>query len=152
MPFADGSFNGAYSMNVSMNIADKSALYREIHRVLKGGAWLVLSELAQGEGAELDYPTPWARSARSSFLATPEETRRGLIEHGFDVLQLRETSEEARAFGARSRALVERGEKPPHRAVMLIHGGIAAQATANVSHGLAEGRIVPIEVLARKRA
>ena len=32
MPFADGSFDGAYSMNVSMNIADKSAFYREIHR------------------------------------------------------------------------------------------------------------------------
>lgn len=152
MPFADGSFVGAYSMNVSMNIADKSALYRELHRVLTRGAWLVLSELAQGEGAEVDYPTPWARSAQGSFLSTPEETRRGLIEHGFDVLQLRETSDEARAFGARSRALVERGEKPPHRAVMLIHGDIAAQAMANVSRGLAEGRIVPIEVLAQKRA
>jgi len=38
MPFADGSFDGAYSMNVSMNIADKSAFYHEIHRVLKPGA------------------------------------------------------------------------------------------------------------------
>lgn len=28
MPFADASFDGAYSMNVSMNIADKGALYR----------------------------------------------------------------------------------------------------------------------------
>jgi ubiquinone/menaquinone biosynthesis C-methylase UbiE len=152
MPFADGSFDGAYSMNVSMNISDKSALYRELHRVLKDGAWLVLSELAQGAGAEVDYPTPWARSATASFLSTPEETRRGLTGHGFEVLQMRDTSDEARAFGAHSRALVERGEKPPHRAVMLIHGEIAAQAMANVARGLAEGRIVPIEVLARKRA
>jgi hypothetical protein len=68
------------------------------------------------------------------------------------VLQVRDTSDEARAFGARSRALVERGEKPPHRAVMLIHGAIAAQAMANVARGLAEKRIVPLEVLARKRA
>jgi ubiquinone/menaquinone biosynthesis C-methylase UbiE len=34
MPFADASFDGAYSMNVSMNIADKGDFYREIHRVL----------------------------------------------------------------------------------------------------------------------
>src|SRR3990170_3178897 len=88
MPFADGGFDGAYSMNVSMNIADKGAFYREIRRVLKPRAWLLLSELAKGEGGELDYPTPWAGSARTSFLSTPEETRRGLLEAGFDVVRL----------------------------------------------------------------
>ena len=38
MPFADASFDGAYSMNVSMNIADKAGFYKEIHRVLRPGA------------------------------------------------------------------------------------------------------------------
>src|SRR5262245_15384094 len=152
MPFLDASFDGAYSMNVSMNIADKMAFYREIHRVLKPGAWLVLSEIAKGEGGILDYPTPWATSARTSFLSTPEETRHGLLGAGFDVIRLRSTLEEARAFGARSRVMVERGEKPPHRAVMLIHGEIASQAMSNTSHGLSEGRIIPIEVMAQKRA
>jgi ubiquinone/menaquinone biosynthesis C-methylase UbiE len=151
MPFGDASFGGAYSMNVSMNIADKGALYREIHRVLKPGGWLVLSEVAKGEGGQRDFPTPWAASAHTSFLSTPEETRRGLRDAGFDVMRLRDTLEEAKAFGARSRAMVERGEKPPHRAVILIHGEVAAQATANTSRGLSEARIVPIEVLARKR-
>jgi ubiquinone/menaquinone biosynthesis C-methylase UbiE len=151
MPFANASFDGAYSMNVSMNIADKGEFYGEIYRVLKPGAWLVLSEIAKGEGADLDYPTPWASSVRTSFLSTPEETRRVLVEAGFDVVRLRSTLEEARAFGARARAMVERGEQPPHRAVMLIHGEIATQAMANTSRGLSEGRIVPIEVLGRKR-
>ncbi len=150
MPFAEASFDGAYSMNVSMNIADKAALYREIARVLKPGAWLVLSEIARGDGAELDFPTPWARTAASSFLCTPDDTRQGLLEAGFEVLRLHSTLEQARAFAARSRALVERGEKPPHRAVMLIHGDMAAQAMANSARGLSEGRVVPIEVLARK--
>jgi ubiquinone/menaquinone biosynthesis C-methylase UbiE len=151
MPFADAAFDGAYSMNVSMNVADKGALYREIHRVLKPGAWLVLSEVAKGEGADLDYPTPWASSAHTSFLSTPEETRRGLLAADFEVIRLHSTLEEARAFGARSRAMVERGEKPLQRAVMLIHGEIANQATANATRGLAEGRMIPIEVFARKR-
>ena len=37
MPFGDGSFDKAYSMNVSMNIADKAGFYGEIGRVLKTG-------------------------------------------------------------------------------------------------------------------
>lgn len=150
MPFGDASFDGAYSMNVSMNIADKRALYREIRRVLKPGAWLLLSEVAKGSGGELDYPTAWAASARTSFLATPEETRSGLAEAGFEVLQLDDALERNLAFGERSRAMVQRGEKPPHRAVALIHGEMAPQAAANMARGLKERRIVPIEVLARK--
>lgn len=151
MPFPESSFDGAYSMNVSMNIADKHAFYREIHRVLRPGAWLLLSEIAKGEGGELDYPTPWAASAHTSFLSTPEETRSGLEESGFDVIRLHSTLEEVRAFLARSRAMVERGEKPPQRAVMLIHGELATKAMANTAQGFAEARIVPIEVLALKR-
>ena len=150
MPCADGSFDGAYSMNVSMNIDDKSAFYREILRVLKPGGWLALSEIAKGEGVELDYPTPWARSASTSFLSTPEETRRDLLRAGFDVIRLHGTREEALAFGARARAIVERGEKPPSRAAMLMDREIASQAMANVSRGFSEERIIPIEVLARK--
>jgi len=152
MPFAAASFEGAYSMNVSMNIADKPALYREIHRMLKPGGWLMLSELAKGPGAPLDYPTPWAASAQTSFLATPEETTRGLEAAGFEVLRIGDSAEKVKAYGARSREMVARGEKPPHRAVMLIHGENARAAMANSNRGVLEARIVPIEVLARKRA
>jgi ubiquinone/menaquinone biosynthesis C-methylase UbiE len=151
MPFADASFDGAYSMNVSMNIADKAALYREIRRVLKPGGWLMLSELAQGPGAPLDYPTPWAATAESSFLSTPEETKEGLESAGFEIVEFRETAEEVKAWGARSKALVDAGGKPPHRTVQLIHGDKALPAMRNSSRGVAEGRIVPIEVLCRRK-
>ena len=151
MPFADASFDGAYSMNVSMNIADKAAFYAEIRRVLKPGAWLALSEVAQGPGLQPDYPTPWAASAQSSFLSTPAETRRGLDAAGFEVLQFRDTVAEAKAYAARSRASVERGEKPPHRAVQLIHAEIAPLAMKNSGRALAEDRVIPLEIFCRKR-
>lgn len=150
MPFADASFDGAYSMNVAMNIADRAGFYAEIHRVLRPGGWLVLSEIAEGPNGRPAYPTPWARTAESSFLATPAQTREGLEAAGFTVSSLRETTEQALAFGARSRAMVERGEKPPHRAVQLIHGDLAQEAMANTARGLAESRLVPIEVFCRK--
>jgi ubiquinone/menaquinone biosynthesis C-methylase UbiE len=150
LPFDDAAFDGAYSMNVSMNIADKAGLYRELWRVLKPGGWLALSEIARGSGPDIDYPTPWAATAASSFLSTPEQTRQGLLDAGFELLRLEDTLDKARDYGARSRALVAQGGKPMHRAVMLIHGGVAAAAMANSSRATAEGRVLPIEVLARK--
>ena len=37
MPYADASFDGAWTQHSTMNIEDKEALYSEIHRVLKPG-------------------------------------------------------------------------------------------------------------------
>jgi len=151
MPFADATFDGGYSINVSMNIADKAAFYRDLHRVIKPGAWLLLAEIVKGPAGDVDYPTPWAATARTSFLSTPEETRRGLEHAGFDVVRMASSLEAARAFAAKSRAMVERGERPPQRSVALIHGDIAQQAMANSARAISEGRMVPIEVLARKQ-
>ena len=150
MPFDDASFDGAYSMNVSMNIEDKAAFYREINRVLKPGAWLVLSEIAKGPGGELDFPTPWAKTAESSFLATPKATREGLEAAGFKKISLRDAISESEDFAARSREMVEHGLKPPHRAVRLVHGENAAEAAANSSRGLKNGCTIPIEVMCVK--
>jgi ubiquinone/menaquinone biosynthesis C-methylase UbiE len=149
MPFEAASFAGAYSMNVSMNIADKTALYRELRRVLKPGGWLVLSEVARGPGGPMLYPTPWAATGESSFLQTPEETKAGLEAAGFRVERIVDRTPQAKAYGARVREMVERGEKPPHRAVELIHGGNAKTMMANMAAGQKEGRIQPIEVFAR---
>ncbi len=151
MPFAAQSFDGAYSMNVSMNIEDKPALYREIHRVLRPGGWLLLSEIAQGPNSGLEYPTPWACTAASSFLATPEQTQQGLEGAGFDVVSMQDTLAESREFGARSKEIVDQGGKPPHRAVTLIHGDIAPAAASNTAEGVRDGRIIPIEVYCVRR-
>ena len=150
MPFPDASFEGAYSMNVSMNIADKAGLYREIRRVLKPGAWFVLSEIAQGPAGAPSYPTPWAKTAETSFLTTPEETRDALAAAGFTILQSRDAVADAAAFTARARAMIARGEKPPFHAVYLIHGDLAREMAANGARDLAAGKIIPIEILCRR--
>jgi hypothetical protein len=118
---------------------------------LKPGGWLLPSEIARGDGPEPQYPMPWAATAAASFLATPQQTADGLAAAGFELLQLRSTREQALAFGARSRAAVARGEKPPHRAVMVVHAELAKAAMANSARALADGGVEPIEVLARRR-
>jgi hypothetical protein len=135
-----------------MNIGDKDAFIREIHRVLSPGAWLALSEIARGEGGEPDYPTPWAAGPQTSFLSTADETCQRLTEAGFEVERVHHTREASLEFGARARAIVERGEKPPHRSVVLIHGEhIGRQAMTNSARAVADGRLDPIELFARKR-
>lgn len=146
MPFPDQRFDGAYSMNVSMNIEDTAALYQELYRVLKPGGWLVLSELAQGPNGKPDYPTPWAKTPASSFLATPDQTRTTLEANGFTVESMQDTVAETLAFGARIREMVALGQKSPHRAVTLIHGEIAPQAMANTAQAIRQGSLIPIEV------
>ena len=63
---------------------------------------------------------------------------------------MRDTKQVALDFGARSRAMVERGEKPPHRSVFLMHGELGPEVMANVARGLNEDKIIPIEVFCRK--
>ena len=150
MPFADASFDGAYSMNVSMNIADKPGFYREVRRVLKPGAWFVLAEIARGPAGAPTYPTPWARTADTSFLSTPDATHDALAAAGFTIVKSRDTAAEAAAFTARARALIARGEKPPFHAVYLIHGDLAREMAANGARDLAAGKTIPIEILCRR--
>lgn len=150
MPFDDDRFDGAYSMNVSMNIEDKAAFYREIFRVLRPGAWLVLSEIAKGPDGQLQFPTPWAKTGTSSFLATPEATTKGLEATGFTSITLRDTTREALDFAKRSREKTDQGGKPPHRAVRLVHGDMAAAASANSGRGLRDGATIPIEIACLK--
>jgi ubiquinone/menaquinone biosynthesis C-methylase UbiE len=149
MPFPDASFAGAYSMNVSMNIADKAGLYREVRRVLKPGAWFVLAEITQGPEGAPSYPTPWARTAETSFLSTPAATHDALAAAGFTIVKSRDTAAAAAAFTARARALIAGGEKPPFHAVYLIHGDLAREMAANGARDLAAGKIIPIEILCR---
>ena len=56
---------------MQMNIADKTALYREIHRVLKpSGAWW-FQDIVKGAGGEIITPVPWASAPEHSHLVPP---------------------------------------------------------------------------------
>src|SRR5688500_12589052 len=48
LPFADASFDGAYTQHVTMNVADRGRFFDEAARVLKPGAFFALTEHGLG--------------------------------------------------------------------------------------------------------
>jgi len=150
LPFADHSFDVAYTQHVAMNIADKPRLYAEAFRVLRPGARFGLYDLLQGPGGDALYPAPWAREAAASFLATPDELRALLERAGFEILSWQDRSEPARAWLAAQRRRLREAGPPPLGLAMLLGPNFAAMAR-NQARNLEEGRVTPTEVICRRR-
>lgn len=92
LPFDDASFDMAWCQNVTMNIEDKAAFYREIARVLKPGGRFTSTEMATGAAGPPHFPLPWARVPEISFLVPQEEMRAALEAAGFRIVEWRDTS------------------------------------------------------------
>jgi ubiquinone/menaquinone biosynthesis C-methylase UbiE len=150
MPFADSSFDIAYTQHVAMNIADKAALYREVARVLKPRGKFGIYDLLQGEGGSVLFPVPWAQDASTSFLASPVEMRALLSEAGFDITGWNDTSEIGKEwFKAVNKRLAESGPSPLGFQVLL--GADFGAMAKNQVRNLIEDRIRPTEIICVKR-
>jgi len=149
LPVPDNEFDRAYSQNVIMNIADKPQFYREAFRALKPGGVLALSNLCAGTGEALIYPVPWADTAETSFLATPQEMEADLRAAGFEIVSFRNTTAEVEAATRRNRERLESGPLPA-LGTHLILGAQLRQMQINSSLNLEQGKVATVEALVRK--
>lgn len=149
MPFDDAAFDLLWTQHVSMNIADKDALYREMWRVLKPGGKLAFYDVLEGFGGPVYYPVPWARESSTSFLVSPELFRKALEEIGFEILLWRDTTETCRSWFSHLGDKI-RTEGYPPLGIHLLLGPDFRIMAQNQVRNLDEGRIALIEAVVRR--
>ncbi|MEX0809974.1 MAG: methyltransferase domain-containing protein [Dongiaceae bacterium] len=150
MPFADSAFDGAYTMHVAMNIADKPALYRDIHRVLKPGAIFGLYDILAGPVREpLAFPVPWSSTAETSFLAPIGEMVAMLEQAGFEILVRTDRTPFAQQFIVRQRERAAAG-LPPLGSIVVM-GERFREKIDNLVANIETGRCTPWEIVCRRR-
>lgn len=150
LPFELETFDGAYQLHVGMNIADKTALAIEVHRVLRPGSFYAIYDvMATGEDP-LTYPVPWASTAETSFVAPPEVYREALVAAGFTVTAERNRAEFALEFFERIRAAAAAGGSANVLGLHLVMGDNFAEKVGNMIANLRAGRIAPVELIARR--
>lgn len=150
MPFEDAFFDHAYMLHVGMNIADKTALFAEVARVLKPGANFGVYDVMRIADGELTFPVPWATTAETSAVATPTAYKDALLAAGFKVRAERNREAFALEFFEQLRAKVAAAGGPPPLGLHLLMGESAPLKVKNMIENISAGRIAPVEIIASK--
>lgn len=149
LPFPHAHFDRALSHNVIMNIADKARFYAEAYRVLKPGGALALMNLIAGPTGTPHYPTPWAASAASSFLATLDETRAQIEAAGFRIVTLEDTTGRTRT-SRQAQAQQIRAGAIPVLGAHLVMGSRVSAFRLNTARSEEEGSLRSMAALVLK--
>jgi SAM-dependent methyltransferase len=150
MPFESEAFDGGYMMHVGMNIADKTGLFREVHRVLRPGAVFGVYDVMRFKDGALSFPVPWAETAATSAVAPPAAYRRALEDAGFAIEGERNRRDYALAFFEEMTARAKAAGGPPPLGIHVLMGPSTAGKIGNVVENIASGRVAPVEIIARK--
>jgi len=150
MPFKDNTFDGAYMLHVGMNIADKSKLAAEVHRVLKPGALFGIYDVMRVGAGDLQYPVPWAATPDANAATSPDDYKSALARAGFTVIGERNRRDFALAFFDDLRAKVSAKGGPPPLGLHILMGETAPFKVQNMIANISAGRIAPVEIIARR--
>jgi ubiquinone/menaquinone biosynthesis C-methylase UbiE len=148
LPFAAGSFDGAYLFHVGMNIEDKADLFREVRRVLAASGVFGIYDVMRLADGDLHYPVPWTSSAEASFVDYAASYRRLLAAAGFEVVKERNRRDFALETFAQMRARGAAGAPPP-LGLHIVMGASAGQKVKNMMGDIAAGVIAPFEIICR---
>jgi len=149
LPFYDENFDGIWSIQMNMNIHDKPAWLKELHRVLKPGGRLVLYEVCGNVNTPPYFPVPWAQDATMSNLITPDQFRETIIEADFAIDAWHDKTD--LAYNAFAQVPEPTNESIlPELGVHLLVGQDILTKAYNLRRNLEEERVSLIEAVAVK--
>jgi SAM-dependent methyltransferase len=148
MPFDPGSFDVVWTQYALMNIADKTRLVQEAHRVLRPEGSLVCGAIMAGPVPEVYFPVFWANDATLNFLSSPEAFRHLVVATGFTERAWEDVTAWAMAMGRRRQAATQ-GERPLLGLHVVIAGDVP-QMAANVLRNFEEGRTMAIRAVYKR--
>lgn len=144
---ASGSFDVATMLHVGMNMADKAAVFAEVHRLLVPGGVFGIYDLMGSN--ELTYPQPWANEAAGSFVDTATGYRAALEGAGFQIE--REQDKSGPALAAMAGQGKAQRERPTPLGIPIILGSDPADRIGNVMAAMGAGALAPMLLVARRR-
>ncbi len=151
LPFASGTFDGAYMLHVGMNVPDKASVFASVRRVLRPGAVFGIYDVMRDRDGELRFPVPWAPTAALSFVDTAANYRAFLEDAGFIIMKQRDRREFAVQFFQQLKARAAQSG-PPLLGLQLLMGADSQLKIANMIANLEAGLISPNEIIARAPA
>jgi len=149
LPFEDDYFDGIWSLQMNMNVEDKSAWLKETYRVLKPGGRAILYEVCSHTNTPLYFPVPWAQDSSMSFLVPPEIFRDLITSAGFDIQEWNDKTDLAQKAFANAKEPVAEPSLPALGVYLLVGDDIQTKAY-NLHRNLDEERVSLIETLAVK--
>lgn len=146
LPFEDASFDGAWTIQMMMNIDQKQALLNEVKRVLKPGAKFVIYEVMAGDNQAPYFPVPWAQSADNSCLCSQAELKTLLAASGFEIETWVDKTDLARQAFAGMSPPSSDSKLPPLGVHFLVGDDILTKAY-NLKRNLNEGRVTLVQAV-----
>lgn len=146
----DESYDRVYSQSALMNVADKAACCREIRRVLKPGGVVAISVVGSGPAGAPHYPLPFASDPETGFLCSPEEMRRLLTITGLEIVSFKDSTAEIVAQQAEHRQRLQTEGLPALGWHVLMGSERSRSLQINAARSFEEGRLVELEILARR--
>jgi len=149
LPFDDNTFDGAWSIQMNMNIEDKPGWLKEVYRVLKPGGRAVLYEVCGNINTPVYFPVPWAQDSSMSFLLPPKLFRDVITSAGFEIEVWNDKTDLAqKAF---AHVTEPTGEQDlPELGVHLLVGSDIRTKAYNLHRNLDDERVSLIETVAVK--
>ena len=146
--FADGAFDVVWTQHVAMNVADRSALYAQVARLLAPAGRFAMYDVLQGDAGPLEYPVPWARDASMSRVVTSAEQRELLEASGLELTEWADVTPLALEWIAKQATAAQAGLTSLD--LRLIMGSDFPMLLGNLARNLREGRAMLVQAVAKR--